>query len=286
MSKVATIDFHVTSECTQECPYCWGSQNIEAVDTDTALAILIKIAACGAHRVVFTGGDPLKRQDIGALLHFAKEVGLETALSTTGDLLTQAFLESYASFIDLVSLPLEGASEEVSSRTKKAGHFTAIMKALDMLAKYPQVDVKVCTPVTRFNLEDVPNIARLLDEHPMPNRMFYNVFQAFPRSMSNIVAWDELVISDAEFAALREQVEAQPHAYRINWLDHATLDKLYVMIFPDGTLTVPCGGAYLNYGSFLAIPDLDALLEQTDFDALKHLRHAQGWGKAAVPTAK
>ncbi len=39
MPRVVTIDFHVTSECSQECPYCWGPQEVPAVDTATALAI-------------------------------------------------------------------------------------------------------------------------------------------------------------------------------------------------------------------------------------------------------
>jgi MoaA/NifB/PqqE/SkfB family radical SAM enzyme len=284
MPKVATIDFHVTCECNQECPYCWGPQGIEAVDTDTAYAILIKIAASGARRVVFTGGDPLKRTDIGVLMCFAKQMNLEVALSTTGDELTPAFLEQYAAYMDLISLPLDGASEEVSSRTKKPGHFTAVMQALDWLVAYPSIDVKVATPVTRYNLEDIPNIVRLLDERAaqMPNRFFYNVFQAFPRSMSEGVVWEELVVSDAEFENLQKSVEAMPHSYRINWLSHTTLDKLYVMVFPDGTLTIPAGGDYLNYGDFLAVPDLDDLLNQTDFDAPKHLRHAKGWHKKSA----
>ena len=60
MVKVATIDFHVTSECSQECVYCWGPQGVPEVDRHTALAIVSKIAAVGSRRVVFTGGDPLQ----------------------------------------------------------------------------------------------------------------------------------------------------------------------------------------------------------------------------------
>ena len=104
-------------------------------------------------------------------------------------------------------------------------------------------------------------IVRLLDERAerMPNRLFYNVFQAFPRAMGE-VEWGDLVVDDAEFSALRERVEVSPHAFRINWLSHDTLDRLYVMIFPDGSLTVPSGSDYLNYGPFLAVDDLSETL--------------------------
>lgn len=279
MPAVATIDFHVTCECNQECPYCWGPQDIESVDTTTALAIVSKIASGPARRIVFTGGDPLKRPDIGLLIRLAKSEGLEVAVSTTGDELTESFLAGHGSLIDLISLPLDGASEEVSSRTKKEGHFTAVMGALDLLAGYPDIDVKAATPVTRHNLADVPNIVALLDRRveQLPNRVFYNVFQAFPRSMAADVDWEGLVVTDAEFRALRDEVSEEEHLYSIHWLGHETLDKLYVMVFPDGSLTIPSGSEFGSYGDFLAIPDIDEFLRTTDFDAPKHQRHAAGW---------
>jgi MoaA/NifB/PqqE/SkfB family radical SAM enzyme len=279
VTRVATIDFHITSECSQECPYCWGPQEVPAVGTATARAVVGKIAATGARRIVFTGGDPLKREDLGDLVRHARGLGLEVAVSTTGDLLTAAFLSAHGAEIDLVSLPLDGASEEVSRRTKKEGHFTAVLGALDLLAAHPAIDVKVATPVTRHNLGEVPNIVRLLEARAasLPNRLFYNVFQAFPRSMNPGVVWEELVVSAAEFTALREEVEAVPHAFRINWLSHATLDRLYVMVFPDGSLVIPVGPSFRGYGSFLEVEDLEAVLARAEFDALKHLRHAAGW---------
>ena len=279
MPEVATIDFHITCECSQACPYCWGPQEIEAVDTATALAIVSKVAAGPARRIVFTGGDPLQRPDSGLLIQAAKRAGLEVAVSTTGDQLTASFLAEHGPFIDLISLPLDGASEKVSSRTKEPGHFTAVLDTLNLLAGSPDIDVKIATPVTRHNLTDVPNIVTLLDRWAarLPNRLFYNVFQAFPRSMAADIDWKALVVSDAEFQKLREKVSSSEHLYPINWLSHETLDKLYVMVFPDGTTTIPSGSEFGSYGDFLKVADIDEFLTNTDFDARKHLRHAQGW---------
>ncbi len=283
MSQVATIDFHVTCDCNQECTYCWGPQDIEAVDTAAALAIVSRISDGPARRIVFTGGDPLKRPDIGLLIRTAKSAGLEVAVSTTGDELTESFLAEHGSFIDLISLPLDGASETISSRTKNEGHFLAVVAAMGLLAGYPDIDVKVATPVTRHNLADVPNIATLLDRWAarLRNRMFYNVFQAYPRTMAADVDWEQLIVTDAEFQALREEVSAGEHAYPINWLNHETLDKLYVMVFPDGSLTIPSGPEFVSYGEFLAIPDLDEFLRTTDFDAPKHQRHSRNWQRTS-----
>ncbi len=278
MKKVITIDFHVTSECNQECPYCWGPQDFEhPVNTDTALSIITRVKDVGARRIVFTGGDPLKRPDIGPLIRHAKGIGLEVALSTTGDELTAAFLDEFGLYVDLISLPLDGSTEEVSARTKKEGHFAAIMRALDWLRRHPGIDVKLCTPVTRHNLSDVPTIVRLADDYAQTTsaRVFYNLFQTFPRSMQPR-EWEELLVSDEEFTALERQLAGQARI-RLNFLTHATLDRLYVMIFPDGNLIVPSGPDFLTYGPFLEIQDLGAVLAASQFDAAKHLRHSRGW---------
>ena len=91
--------------------------------------------------------------------------------------------------------------------------------------------------------------------------------------------WGELVVSGAQFDHLKRQVMARPRSISIHWLDHETLDRLYVMILPDGSLTVPCGPDYRSFGSFLDIPDLDTVLGASSFDFAKHARHARGWSK-------
>lgn len=283
MTQLSTIDFHVTGRCNQECSYCWGpSRGGAEVNTSAACDIVRKIAAVGVRRIVFTGGDPVLREDLGLLLRLAKELSLEVALSSTGDRLTPGFLRAYGRWIDLVSLPLDGPNEDISSRTKKPGHFTAVLRAIDWLGEYPGIDVKIGTPVTRANLESIPELVDLVEliTSRMSNRMFHNLFQAYPRAMGE-VDWPDLLVTDAEFISLRETVESRTRQLQVNWLDHATLDRLYVMVMPDGSLTIPNGPAYPNYGAFLEIPNLDEALTLARFDAPKHARHAQRWASRA-----
>lgn len=279
MTQLATIDFHLTGRCSQACPYCWGpSSTTPEVSTSEACSIVRKIAETGARRIVFTGGDPILRDDLGLLIRLAKEQGLEVAVSSTGDRLKPGFFTGYGEWIDLLSLPLDGPNERISSRTKRPGHFTAVLKAVEWLKEYPNIDLKIGTPVTRANLESVPDLVSLVEgiASRIPNRTFLNLFQAYPRAFGE-VEWHALLVTDAEFAALRQDLDDQTRQLRVNWLDHATLDRLYVMVMPDGSLTIPCGSAYPNYGRFLEISDLERVLSRVGFDAAKHNRHARGW---------
>ncbi len=278
---VSTIDFHVTAACTQACAYCWGPPRaMPAITTAEARAIIDRVRAFGIRRIVFTGGDPLLRRDIVALVRHAASVGLEVAISTTGDHLTPEFLDATAGCVALVSLPLDGSTETRNALSKRPGHFAAVLAALDRLRATPDIDVKVCTPVSQQNLDDVVAIAALVDDwaRQAPNRVFYNIFQVFPRAWEPC-RWDELLVSDEEWAGMVRQVEARRFGIRINFLSTAVLDRLYVLIFPDGGLYVPSGAEYHYFGRFTELEDLDVILRASDFDAIKHLRHSRAWAK-------
>jgi pyruvate-formate lyase-activating enzyme len=287
LQGVSTIDFHITARCSQACPYCWGPRRFRTpVDMHIARHIITRIKSLGVRRIVFTGGDPLQRPDAPELIRFAKETGLETALSTTGDLVTPDILESLSANLDLISLPLDGSIEEINTRTKHPGHYSAVMRSLDWLRFFPNIDVKVCTPVTQHNFNDIPAIAQLVEEYSRTTRarVFYNVFQAFPRAMFS-VKWDELVVSDDEFSLLKDQVGVKTNV-RINFLSHETLDKLYFMVFPNGNLTIPKGAEYLDFGPFLEVKDFEKVILSSQFDSAKHLRHSREWGKEIVPASR
>jgi hypothetical protein len=135
-------------------------------------------------------------------------------------------------------------------------------------------------------LEDVSHIAKMVEAYSYITkaRVFYNVFQAFPRAMFN-VKWEKLIVSDEEFSALQSQVGEKINIY-INFLSHETLDKLYVMVFPDGSMTIPKGADYLNFGPFLEVKDYDQVLYASQFDSAEHLRHSRGWSKESMPVGQ
>jgi hypothetical protein len=157
------------------------------------------------------------------------------------------------------------------------------MKALRLLSEHPTTDVKICTPVTKFNITDIRNIAELVTSWAATtcNRVFYNVFQIFPRSMVTR-DWGSLLVSDSDFQRLRTSLR-DPRGVRVNFLSRKTLDRLYVLIFPDGSLRVPSGRRYDFLAKALDIENLEEALVRSDFAARKHIRHSKGWQKTTVP---
>jgi hypothetical protein len=139
--------------------------------------------------------------------------------------------------------------------------------------------VKVCTPVTKHNIKDVSNILNLAECYKKKTKakVFYNIFQTFPRSYSE-VKWEELVVSNRAFGALKRKLSGK-RRIKLNFLDHKTLDKLYLMIFPNGNLVIPEGEQFTSFGPFLEIEDINEVVKQSRFDSQKHLKHSKDWGK-------
>lgn len=248
------VDFHLTSDCQHDCPYCRRPRNFQTpVDTATALRIVGRAVECGAKRIRFTGGDPLNRRDIRLMILYAHDLGLETSVATAGENLSAEFLQSVADSLDLVSLPVDGSCEAVNRRTKRRGHFAAVSESLARLCDYPDIDVTISTAVTRHNIEDVPRVLRFVEEYAERTsaRVSHEIYRAFPRAISPATR-QGLMVSDDEFAALRGRIRAD-RSVRVQILEHRSLDRPRLVILPDGRLAVPRGRQHYSYGQFLDV---------------------------------
>jgi hypothetical protein len=94
--------------------------------------------------------------------------------------------------------------------------------------------------------------------------------------------WEELLVTDEEFSALKQKITGE-EKITVNFLDHETLDRLYVMIFPDGSLVIPKRSEFYTYGKFPEIENFNEVLESSNFDSPKHLAHSKKW-KKVYPT--
>ena len=96
--------------------------------------------------------------------------------------------------------------------------------------------------------------------------------------------WKEFLVTNEEFFALKQKISGKENITD-NFLDHETLDRLYVMIFPDGSLVIPKGSEFYTYGKFLEIENFNEVLESSNFDSSKHIQHSQKWKRVIAQEA-
>jgi molybdenum cofactor biosynthesis enzyme MoaA len=83
--RLPKVEIYVTDVCNNRCSYCttgWENtenkrSSLKHVPRETIRAHLVEHHARGARRVVFQGGEPTVRRDLGELLADAREAGYE-----------------------------------------------------------------------------------------------------------------------------------------------------------------------------------------------------------------
>lgn len=84
----------LTYRCPLRCPYCSNPLNYHDPDyrrelpTQQWLTVIQQAAALGILQLGFTGGEPLLRPDLEAMVAAAAQTGMYTSLITAGNLLT------------------------------------------------------------------------------------------------------------------------------------------------------------------------------------------------------
>ena len=111
----------LTHRCPLACPYCSNPLALEPakaeLDTETWCRVLREAAALGVLQVHFSGGEPLLRRDLEALLRAARQADLYSNLITSGVTLTEARLAALAaSGLDHVQLSFQDAEAAEAER--------------------------------------------------------------------------------------------------------------------------------------------------------------------------
>ena len=84
--------YNCTARCNLRCLHCYSSSDPTCVrdqlSTEQAKAFLAQLPAANVPVVLFSGGEPLLREDLLELMAEARGLGLRTVISTNGTLIT------------------------------------------------------------------------------------------------------------------------------------------------------------------------------------------------------
>ena len=111
----------LTHRCPLACLYCSNPLELERtaaeLDTDSWRDVLRQAAALGVLHVHFSGGEPLARRDLEALVACAVEAGLYTNLITSGAPMDEARVAALAAAgLDHVQLSIQDTDDEAGDR--------------------------------------------------------------------------------------------------------------------------------------------------------------------------
>jgi len=168
----------VTDRCNLRCPYCMPAEvfgpgyaflpRTEILSFEEIARVVRVMAGLGVRKVRLTGGEPLLRRDLPALVRMLAEVaGVEDlAITTNGLLLADAAAELRAAGLHRVTVSLDALDEalfrEMSGASRPVGDVLAGLEA----ARRVSLPVKINCVVQRgVNESEILPLARFSREH-------------------------------------------------------------------------------------------------------------------------
>nr|WP_320160363.1 radical SAM protein [uncultured Methanoregula sp.] len=130
------VFWNLTNRCNLSCTHCYsksgpGCTMEGELTTAEALCVIDDLADMGVPLILFTGGEPLMREDLRNLAQHARDRGLRMALSTNGTLLTPGIAREIRECgIEYAGISLDGATAETHDRFRNSpGAFEQTVRA-------------------------------------------------------------------------------------------------------------------------------------------------------------
>ena len=162
------VIWEMTQACDLKCMHCRASAqpHRHALELSTAEAfnLVDQVANMRVPMFVLTGGDPLKRPDLQAIVHYAHRRSVKTSLtpSATPLLTREAVFQLKESGLMRLALSLDGSTAQLHDGFRGVtGSWKRTLDAVEW-SREANLSVQVNTTVTRHNLHDLDDLVELM----------------------------------------------------------------------------------------------------------------------------
>lgn len=173
------VVWNVTLQCNLSCKHCYASARYsthpEELSTGKAKELIDDLHEFGVPVLIFSGGEPLMRDDLFELISYANERGMRTVLSTNGTLLTREnAIKLMDVYLDYVGVSIDGL-EDVNDEFR--GQKGAFQRALQGIRNCINVGLKTGLryTITQCNAGEMEDLINLLKREGVNRYCFYHL---------------------------------------------------------------------------------------------------------------
>ena len=158
--------WEVTGRCNLRCIHCHANQNSGASDlsTDEAKRLIDGIRAVDEFRMlVYTGGEPLVREDLPELLEYSYRRGFINVIATNGTLITDEMARDLKRCgVAEIAVSLDGSCPHVHDRIRSDHAFDRALRGIEAVQR-AGIMLQINTTAMQYNFDDLENIIDLAD---------------------------------------------------------------------------------------------------------------------------
>ena len=180
--KRPVVVWNMTRRCNLKCVHCYAHAKNIPFDNELSIeegkVLLDDLAGFGVPVVLFSGGEPLMREDLPELAEYAVEKGMRAVISTNGTLITKEKARILKEIgLSYVGISLDGMAEVNDRFRAVKGAFNMAMEGIRNTQE-AGIKVGLRFTINRFNKEEVPQIFDLLEKENIPRACFYHLVYA------------------------------------------------------------------------------------------------------------
>jgi SynChlorMet cassette radical SAM/SPASM protein ScmE len=164
-----TIDLSITGRCNLKCRYCFYADEMTALGDMPAErwhALFKELGELGVQHLVLSGGEVFTRPDLFELIDGIIANRMRYSILSNGTLITEDTLKAFERGkrrlrLDSIQVSIDGSCAEIHDKSRPPKSFDRALRGLRLL-KQANFPVTVRVTVNRANVDDLPNVARLL----------------------------------------------------------------------------------------------------------------------------
>ena len=180
--KRPVVVWNITQQCNLKCVHCYAHAKAtgghDELTTQQGKALIDDLAQFGVPVLLFSGGEPLVREDLPDLAAYAVQKGMRAVISTNGTLIgadTARILKDIG--LSYVGISLDGM-EEINDRFRGVrGAFDAALEGIKN-CQAAGIKVGLRFTINKFNVGEIPNIFKLIEDMDIPRVCFYHLVYA------------------------------------------------------------------------------------------------------------
>lgn len=173
------VVWNCTKTCNLKCVHCYADSDCNKykgeLSSTEAKSFIDDLGDFKVPVILFSGGEPLLRNDIFELIEHSNKNNIRSTISTNGTLIDKDVSKSLKKLkVGYVGVSLDGIGSRHDEFRKTKGSFD---KALNGIRNCLEVDQKVGLRFTinRHNYDQLEDIFRLIKEEKIPRICFYHL---------------------------------------------------------------------------------------------------------------
>ncbi len=173
--------FNCTARCNLKCLHCYSSSDASKaaneLSTEQAKSLIDQLADYKCPVILFSGGEPLLREDLFELIAYARKVGLKTVISTNGTLIDKVKAAKLAEAgISYAGISLDGPEPFHDNFRATKGSFKATMRGYANCLE-AGIRMGLRFTITKHNADQIEAVFDIAENAKIRRICFYHLIR-------------------------------------------------------------------------------------------------------------